>query len=91
MPKPVIFTIDDDPSVLNSVERDLRARVETLNAFSAHADRDDLVAFASACGNPRGVYLVHGEPEQQAPLGELLRRRGFHVEIPVRGQTLDLE
>lgn len=25
MPKPVIFTIDDDPSVLNSVERDLRA------------------------------------------------------------------
>jgi thioredoxin reductase (NADPH) len=26
MPKPVIFTIDDDASVLNSVERDLRAR-----------------------------------------------------------------
>jgi thioredoxin reductase (NADPH) len=26
MPKPVIFTIDDDPSVLSSVERDLRAR-----------------------------------------------------------------
>ena len=26
MPKPVIFTIDDDLSVLNSVERDLRAR-----------------------------------------------------------------
>jgi len=25
MPKPVIFTIDDDPSVLNAVERDLRA------------------------------------------------------------------
>ena len=26
MAKPVIFTIDDDPSVLNSVERDLRGR-----------------------------------------------------------------
>ncbi len=25
MPKPIIFTIDDDPSVLNSVERDLRS------------------------------------------------------------------
>jgi thioredoxin reductase (NADPH) len=25
MAKPVIFTIDDDPSVLNSIERDLRA------------------------------------------------------------------
>jgi len=26
MPKPVIFSLDDDPSVLNSVERDLRSR-----------------------------------------------------------------
>ncbi|RIK31561.1 MAG: fused response regulator/thioredoxin-disulfide reductase [Anaerolineae bacterium] len=26
MPKPVIFSIDDDPSVLNSIERDLRAK-----------------------------------------------------------------
>ena len=26
MPKPVIFSVDDDPSVLNSVERDLRAK-----------------------------------------------------------------
>ena len=26
MAKPVIFTIDDDPSVLNSIERDLRSR-----------------------------------------------------------------
>jgi len=26
MAKPVIFSLDDDPSVLNSVERDLRAR-----------------------------------------------------------------
>lgn len=26
MPKPVIFTVDDDSSVLNSIERDLRSR-----------------------------------------------------------------
>lgn len=26
MPKPVIFSLDDDPSVLNSIERDLRSR-----------------------------------------------------------------
>ena len=26
MAKPVIFSIDDDPSVLNAVERDLRAK-----------------------------------------------------------------
>src|SRR6185369_1619789 len=33
------------------VERDLRARVEVLNSFSAHADRNDLLKFAGACGS----------------------------------------
>jgi thioredoxin reductase (NADPH) len=44
MAKPVIFTIDDDPSVLNSVERDLRAyygqdyRIIPINAGKAALD-----------------------------------------------------
>ena len=44
MPKPVIFTIDDDPSVLNAIERDLRAqygqgyRVLPLNEGKAALD-----------------------------------------------------
>jgi metallo-beta-lactamase family protein len=74
------------------VERDLRARVEVLNAFSAHADRDDLLAFARACGkSTRRVFLVHGEPDQQGPLCAKLESEGFCVEVPVRGQTQELE
>lgn len=46
------------------LERDLRASVEVLNAFSAHADRDDLFAYAVRCGAMRRAFLVHGEPEQ---------------------------
>ena len=44
MAKPVIFTIDDDPSVLNSVERDLRShygqayRILSLNQGQAALD-----------------------------------------------------
>ncbi len=44
MPKPVIFTIDDDPAVLNSVERDLRAhygqayRILPINTGKAALD-----------------------------------------------------
>lgn len=73
------------------VERDLRARVETLSAFSAHADKNDLIAFASACGTVRRLFLVHGEPDQQQPLAEQLRERGIPVEIPVRGQVAELD
>ena len=48
------------------VERDLHARVEVMNSFSAHADRRDLLEFARRCGTEtRTFFLVHGEPEAQ--------------------------
>jgi metallo-beta-lactamase family protein len=76
------------------VERDLRAQVTVLNAFSAHADRNDLLEFASACGrDTRGsskIWLVHGEPEQQEPLIASLAERGLRAEAPVRGTEVQL-
>lgn len=72
------------------VERDLRARVEVLNAFSAHADRDDLIAYAEACGEVRRVFLVHGEPEQQGPLAAALKERGIETHVPKRGEAVEL-
>lgn len=73
------------------VERDLRARVEVLNSFSAHADKNGLMDFARACGaETRRIFLVHGEPDQQAPLSEALRGEGFRVEAPARGQSVEL-
>jgi metallo-beta-lactamase family protein len=72
------------------VERELRARVEVLSAFSAHADKNDLMDFAGACGGTPRFFLVHGEPDQQEPLGAALRQRGLRVDIPVRGQSIEL-
>ncbi len=74
------------------VQRDLRARVEVLNSFSAHADRNDLLAFADACGTAtRRFFLVHGEPDQQEPLRAAMAAKGLRVEIAVRGKAVDLE
>src|SRR5689334_4424986 len=73
------------------VERDLRAHVEVLDAFSAHADRNDLLMYAEKCGQPtRRFFLVHGEPGGQESLAEAMRKRGFRVEIPERGQSVEL-
>ena len=73
------------------VERDLRARVEVLNVFSAHADRNDLLAFADACGvATRSFFLVHGEPAQQASLSEAMEARGMRVAVPTRGEVVEL-
>jgi metallo-beta-lactamase family protein len=74
------------------VERDLRARVEVLNAFSAHADRDDLLAYAVHSGAAtRRVFLTHGEPEQQEPLRTAITGAGLTATAPARGEVAELD
>jgi metallo-beta-lactamase family protein len=71
----------------------VRARIEVLEGFSAHADQRGLVAWAEAFSRrrPRRVFLTHGEPEAAEGLAGLLRERGWHVEIPSLGDRADLQ
>lgn len=75
-------------------EVELRARVEVLNGYSAHADRRELAEWldavrADAKQTPR-VWLVHGEPASQAALQASLRDRGYQVEAPAPGDRVTL-
>jgi metallo-beta-lactamase family protein len=73
------------------VERDLRAQVAVLNAFSAHADRDDLLGYARATAtDARHLFLVHGEPEQQEPLLKTLGGMGIRATAPAAGDEAEL-
>lgn len=72
------------------VERELHASVVRLDAFSAHADADDLEAYAAAAG-PRRVFLVHGEPASQDCLRAALTGRGLTVDVPERGDMVELD
>ncbi|HMP89905.1 MAG TPA: MBL fold metallo-hydrolase [Kiritimatiellia bacterium] len=67
-----------------------KAGVVTLDAFSAHADRDDLVTYAKAV-NPGRIFLVHGEKEaREALAGELTREIGAEVLLPKRGDVVEI-
>ena len=70
----------------------VRAHVVTLDGFSAHADREDIVRWVSAFQRPPAqTFVVHGEPRASASLAELLRTRfGWHVSIPRHGETIAL-
>lgn len=75
------------------VERALNAEVRVLNAFSAHADREELLWWAGECGGQvRQFFLVHGDPDQSEALArhidDRLRRPSL---VPKEGQTVDLE
>lgn len=73
------------------VERDLYARVVVMNGFSAHADKNNLEEYARGAVGARRVFLIHGEPEQQAPLLELLRHDGIAADNPKLGDSAVLD
>ena len=46
----------------------LKAEVEVINAFSAHADKNDLVEYVQrAQGRLKKVFIVHGDMDQSRP------------------------
>jgi metallo-beta-lactamase family protein len=71
---------------------DRRAEVAVLDGFSAHADQQDLVAFAEAVrerGALEQIALVHGEPGPQRDLTARLEERGFaRIASPDAGERL---
>lgn len=62
---------------------DVRARIERIEGFSAHADRTELLAWFDGLGsNPGHTFVVHGDPEAAAGLASALHRRGAHALAP---------
>lgn len=70
----------------------LRARVEKMNGLSAHADRDELLAWVGHFKQrPRHTYLVHGEEEVSLTFANSLRQQGLpDVQVPYLGQTFTI-
>ena len=70
----------------------VRARIETLDGLSAHADRDEIVRWLRGFTRPpRQVYVVHGEPHAAQSLAELVRTQfGWNVQVAKDGATVPL-
>jgi metallo-beta-lactamase family protein len=68
-------------------EHRVECEVVTMPYFSAHGDRDDLLAFLG--GTPpkklKKVFLVHGEKSQSFALKERIEEKGYkNVKVPAR-------
>ena len=71
----------------------VRAEVVSLDMFSAHADRDELLrwlrGFESA---PMQTFVVHGEPSASDALRHCIDERlGWSVHVPDHGETVLLK
>ena len=59
----------------------VRADIHTINGFSAHADKDDLLAFMRP-SKPAKLVLVHGEEDVMTGFAGELRKEGRTVVCP---------
>ncbi len=74
-------------------EYSLKARVETINGFSAHADRAELLDYARQVGGARlkSAFVVHGEEPSSLALADGLRELGLgQVIVPRVGEEVEL-
>ncbi len=71
----------------------VRADVEVMDSFSAHADKNELLKFLENQSEPaREIFLVHGEPDAQKNFKNMLKEAGFaDVKIPSLGQEFALK
>jgi metallo-beta-lactamase family protein len=71
----------------------VRARIEKLDALSAHADRDEIMRWLEGFERPpRVTYLVHGEPSAASALRDAIRERlGWSVQVADDGATVALK
>ena len=66
----------------------VRAKIETLGGFSAHAGQSELVEWISNFENEPRIFLVHGEPQALDKLSQKLwEDKSIHTTVPSLEQS----
>jgi metallo-beta-lactamase family protein len=69
----------------------MRARIERIDGYSAHADRDELLSYIGQL-NPQRIkraFVVHGDAENALALEEALHEIGVRkTNVPHRGERI---
>jgi len=84
--------VDKEPVVrIFGEEYKRKARVEVLNAFSAHADRVELLEYVQRCrSDVEHFFVVHGDEDQSIAFADTLREMGYPADVPHEGDTAEL-
>jgi len=82
-------TIIDGATSVRIFDEDIRVRagVHTINGFSAHADRDELLAWHRSVA-PKRTFLVHGDAAVMSQFA--VKLENTQVEMPELGQGFEL-
>lgn len=71
----------------------LRAQVTSIDGYSAHADRDELLSFVRQLGPQRlrRTFIVHGEEQTSLGFEQVLHQNGVrHTHVPSLGEKVTI-
>jgi len=69
----------------------VRAEVVQADAFSAHADADDVLSWLAGASPPAATYVVHGEASAAAALRDRLDHElGWTAAVPTLGERVTI-
>ena len=71
----------------------VNAKVEQINAFSAHADYEEMTEWLNTIDTSRlkNIFMVHGEKDAQEFFTNYLHEHGYpHVTVVKYGEVYDL-
>lgn len=71
-------------------EVNIRAQIHTVNGFSAHADREDLLLWSSNFSSDPAFFVTHGEERSSSALVRALKDKGITAVAPLPNQEFDL-
>ena len=82
-----------DPIRIFGVEQPIKARIEKIDGFSAHADQNELLRWITALKKaPRRVFITHGEPDAANAFKKLLSEKtGWNCTVPQYQQEIILD
>jgi metallo-beta-lactamase family protein len=78
---------------IHGMEIPVRATIESISGFSAHADYNETLAWLMGFNRPPlKTFIVHGESDASASLAEKIRAKlGWQVVIPKFNERFNLE
>ena len=79
--------------VINGEEVSVRAKIESIEGFSAHKDSEGLLEFVGeAKDSIEQIFVVHGEPKSTLFLVQRIRANlGLNAVAPEKGRKYEIE
>jgi len=70
---------------------EVRAKVDSIDSYSAHADQNRLVGWATNISGVKELYLVHGESQAKIDLkAKIEEKSNLKVAIPKAGEEVEI-